>query len=313
MSTAENNITLNQGSGGPVVATDFVNPSSGISAHVQYVKLDIGAENAHQPVTSSTPLPISVNALPSNWLSIPVGGGTGGQGITITGNIEAGIVGISHGTLDRIAEGVSSDIRSVKGITFALGATIEGFGKISEGVSIDIRSIPGSLTLDLGGGTVGQVGTIVKSPSTGITAIAGGITLAVTTTGSEKVAVTGVVGVSASLPTTGSMTSGTLTCDNVGNSLGFPSFEAVKRIEIRNLSQTVSGISLGFTYGAPVAIGKTAGGVGMNLNAGDLTSHYIIPAGESVVLEVEDLNEIQGQSITGGDGATQSIVTFVAS
>ena len=64
---------------------------------------------------------------------------------------------------------------------------------------------------------------------------------------------------------------------------------------------------------APVAIGKTAGGVGMNLNAGDLTSHYIIPAGESVVLEVEDLNEIQGQSITGGDGATQSIVTFVAS
>jgi hypothetical protein len=64
MSTAENNITLNQGSGGPVVATDFVNPSSGISAHVQYVKLDIGAENAHQPVTSSTPLPISVNALP---------------------------------------------------------------------------------------------------------------------------------------------------------------------------------------------------------------------------------------------------------
>ena len=111
-----------------------------------------------------------------------------------------------------------------------MGATIEGFGKISEGVSIDIRSIPGSLTLDLGGGTVGQVGTIVKSPSAGITAIAGGITLAVTTTGSEKVAVTGVVGVSASLPTTGSMTEGgTLTCDNVGNSLGFPSFEAVKK------------------------------------------------------------------------------------
>ena len=121
MSTAANNITLNTGSGGPVVATDFVNPSSGISAHVQYVKLDIGGDNAHSPVTTSNVLPVGIYGLPANWATVPVGGGTNGQGITITGSIDAGFVGITSGTLDRLIEiknGVT--IGSADGVTFGV-------------------------------------------------------------------------------------------------------------------------------------------------------------------------------------------------
>ena len=311
MSTAENNITLNQGSGGPVVATDFVNPSSGISAHVQYVKLDIGAENAHQPVTTTTHLPISVASLPSNWLSLPVGGGTGGQGITITGNIEAGIIGISHGTLDRIKEGVSVDVRSLGGLSVTLGNTQGGIGLIEKGVSIDIRSIPGSVTLDLGGGTVDDVLSVKSVVAATLSNVVAGITVGVATVSGETVSITTGANFikTGGLPVTNAMTTGTVTCDNAGASGHFPDFNAVKGIVIKNLTyDATSGISLGVTFGAPALIGSTTGVSGATL--GELAKFRVLLAGEEMRLEAQDFDEVFFRSITAGNGATQSLLTF---
>ena len=311
MSTAENNITLNQGSGGPVVATDFVNPSSGISAHVQYVKLDIGADNAHQPVNTTTHLPISISSLPSNWLSLPVGGGTGGQGITITGTINAGIVGVSHGTLDRIAEGVSVDVRSFSGLNITLGNTQGGIGLIEKGVSIDIRSIPGSVTLDLGGGTVDDVLSVKSVVAATLSNIVAGITIGVATVSGETVSITTGSNFikTGGLPVTNAMTTGVVTCDNAGASGHFPDFNAVKGIVIKNLSNSATaGISLGFTFGAPVLIGSTTGVSGADIS--ELAKFRVLYAGDEMRLEAQDFDEVFFRSITAGNGATQSLLTF---
>ena len=315
MSTAENNITLNQGSGGPVVATDFVNPSSGISAHVQYVKLDIGADNAHQPVNTTTHLPISISSLPSNWLSLPVGGGTGGQGITITGTINAGIVGVSHGTLDRIAEGVSVDIRGFGGNSIAIGNTAQGIGLIAAGVSVDVRGVGAGLTV---GVTFGAGGLNLVNGVNGVTLskVASGITIGVATISGETVSITTGTNFvkTGGLPVTNAMTTGVVTCDNAGVSGHFPDFNAVKGIVIKNLSTSVSGgISLGDSLvgGAPALIGST-NGVPDGVTQGGLASYRILLAGDEMLLEAQDFDEVFFKSMTGSDGNTQSIITFHA-
>lgn len=327
MSTASDNITLNLGSGGPVVATDFVS-TGGLTGHIQYVKLDYGNENAHQPVTTASPLPTSISSLPSNWLSLPVGGGTGGQGITINGTINAAFVGITNGTLGRITEGVSVDVRGFGGKTLAIGNTQEGIGLIAAGVSVDVRGIGGAVTLGIGGGTVDRVTTITSSPATGITAIAAGITVAVTTIGVEN-GVSITTGANfvkvGGLPATTAMTAGCVSCDNEGASAALPSFDAKKSIVIKNIAgatsnalgggATSAGLPniIGTNVGAPILVGATQGPAGITFEGLLTQGLFLLLPGEEVKFEVQDLELLFVRSVTGADGSTQSLVTYVAS
>ena len=152
MSTASDNITLNQGSGGPVVHTDYVSSKG----HFQYVKLDIGTDGNSTPITSTQALPIQISSLPANWTTVPVAGGTNGQGIAISGVINVADVGISNGTLDRlievkngvtlgsIASGVVMGIQSPASSSVNIAATA---GAIQVGVA-------GGVTIESGGGTI---------------------------------------------------------------------------------------------------------------------------------------------------------------
>lgn len=322
MSTASDNITLNLGSGGPVVATDYVS-TAGKTGHIQYVKLDYGNENAHQPVTSSSPLPTSISSLPSNWLSLPVGGGTGGQGITINGTINAAFVGITNGTLGRISEGVSVDVRGFGGKTLAIGNTQEGIGLIAAGVSVDVRGVGTGLTV---GVTFGADGLNIVGGVNGVTLskVAAGITIGIETIGTEN-AVSITTGTNfvkvGGLPQ--DMTFGTFTCDNesaLGSS--FPTFNALKSLHVKNLPgrMDVTGITanldaafgLGVTNAAPVLLGSTQGTMGLTSAAGLAPFRVLLP-GDEVTIELKDIERIFVRSITGGNGATQSMITFHAS
>ena len=58
----QDNITLNLGSGGPDVATDFI--SSGVSGgHVKYVKLDYGGDGQSNLVTTANAFPVRIYGL----------------------------------------------------------------------------------------------------------------------------------------------------------------------------------------------------------------------------------------------------------
>ena len=178
MSTAADNITLNLGSGGPVVHTDYISGQG----HIQYVKLDIGDANASSEVTTSNPLPISVASLPANWTTIPVAGGTNGQGVNIAGVLEVAAVGISNGTLDRlievkngvtlgsIASGVVMGVQSPASTSVNIAATA---GVIQFGVA-------GGVTIDNGGGTIDQV-VLVKGVDGVTLASTDGVTFQVET------------------------------------------------------------------------------------------------------------------------------------
>ena len=143
MSTASDNITLNLGSGGPVVHTDYISGTG----HVQYVKLDIGGLDATSPITSTNALPVQVYGLKSNWTTIPVGGGTDGQAIPVSGTINIGEVSITGGTIDRVL-GASCDIRSVKsGVTFGvLNHGGESLGVTVDSININSIALPGGIT-----------------------------------------------------------------------------------------------------------------------------------------------------------------------
>ncbi len=144
MSTASDNITLNLGSGGPVVHTDYISGTG----HVQYVKLDIGGADSTQPITSTNALPVQLYGLKSNWTTLPVGGGTDGQAIPVSGTINIGEVSVTGGTIDRIIAGVSSDIRSVSGgVSFGIVNHAGGsLGVTLDSININSIALPGGIT-----------------------------------------------------------------------------------------------------------------------------------------------------------------------
>ena len=334
MTTAESNITLNQGSGGPVVATDFVNPSSGISAHVQYVKIDIGAENAHDPVTTSNALPTSISSLPSTWTTLPVGGGTNGQGITITGTIQAsnvGLTGASVGQLLGILEnGIT--ISSTDGITFTIGGTADGFGKITEGVSVDIRGFEDGLTV---GVTFGEGGINIVDGVNGVTLsrISSSIEFAVKNVTSTSLAVTMDANKLVELPDAATLDSGMVYIETVGlTSATFPAARADRFIEFSNLgTRTDAGATgvAGISSGAIVLIGLAGGtyyqfGGGaairdLYLNLAPLSATgyggatgfcgLLLP-GESQRFENRELDDFRATCITGPGGQTQASLIF---
>ena len=151
MSTASDNITLNLGSGGPVVHTDYISSKG----HIQYVKLDIGMDGNINSVTSLNPLPIQIASSPSNWTTVPVAGGTNGQGVNIAGVIEVADVGISNGTLDRLIEvknGVTlGSIAS--GVVMGIQSPQEGSVNIAATAGVIQFGVAGGVTVASGGGT----------------------------------------------------------------------------------------------------------------------------------------------------------------
>ena len=120
--TAADNITLNLGSGGANIATDYLTSEA---AHSQFVKLGIGGDGSLNQITATNPLPVQSYALNPNWKTLPVGGGTGGQGITVNAQITVGTVSFSSGaTIDQIIKVISADLRNAGGVTFGAGPNI---------------------------------------------------------------------------------------------------------------------------------------------------------------------------------------------
>ena len=78
--TNADNITLNLGSGGANVATDYLTTEGG---HAQFVKLGIGGDGTLNQITSTNPLPVQLYSINPTFKTLPVGGGTNGEGITV--------------------------------------------------------------------------------------------------------------------------------------------------------------------------------------------------------------------------------------
>ena len=142
--TAADNITLNLGSGGANIATDYLTSEA---AHSQFVKLGIGGDGSLNQITATNPLPVQSYALNPNWKTIPVGGGTGGQGITVNAEITVGSVNFVAGiTLDKVVSGISADLRSAGGVTFGVNNVTGTTLNVEGSVSVSSVVTPGSFT-----------------------------------------------------------------------------------------------------------------------------------------------------------------------
>ena len=131
--TNADNITLNLGSGGANVATDYLTTEGG---HAQFVKLGIGGDGTLNQITSTNPLPVQLYSINPTFKTLPVGGGTNGEGITVFADITVGEVSLATGTtLSSIVNGISADLRTAGGLSFgvfnATGTTMNVEGTVS--------------------------------------------------------------------------------------------------------------------------------------------------------------------------------------
>mgnify|MGYP003110860174 CR=1 FL=1 len=166
----DDHIVLNPGTGGATLATDYISSSN---IHYQLVQPVYGAENSSKTLITKTAagaLPTTI-LMPANF-HVPVAGSTNGANpvtVSITGGVtlSVGNITVVGGTLSRISDGVTADIRSTNGVTFSVvgqdGADsalrVEAtFGQVHVGGTVGINTIviPGG-----GGITSGQtsVGT----------------------------------------------------------------------------------------------------------------------------------------------------------
>lgn len=124
------NITLNAGSGGAVVATD----DDG-TAHHQYVKLEFGADNTQTKVTSSVGLPVGDAG---GSLTVDDGGSslTVDGTVSVTGQIVAGTAGTP-----------STDVISIQGITSMTAVKVDG-SAVTQPVSL--ASVPSHAVTNAG-------------------------------------------------------------------------------------------------------------------------------------------------------------------
>jgi hypothetical protein len=143
--TNADNITLNLGSGGANVATDYLTTEGG---HAQFVKLGIGGDGTLNQITSTNPLPVQLYSINPTFKTLPVGGGTNGEGITVFADISVGEVSLATGaTLDAIVSGISADITSFKsGITLGIDNATGTTMNIEGTVSISSVATPTSFT-----------------------------------------------------------------------------------------------------------------------------------------------------------------------
>lgn len=160
--TAEDHVTLNLGSGGAVIATDFVNTvdmgfgnASG-PAHFQIVKLSTGGAGEYALLSQESPAPVQVwmigNTDVSNGFIAVRGNTVGDQAVPVSlsgATLEISSITINGGNIDFITDGVSADIRSIAaGITLSVvginsnSVSVTGDVMVGKGVSCDIRSLP---------------------------------------------------------------------------------------------------------------------------------------------------------------------------
>lgn len=124
------NVTLNAGSGGAVIATD----DDG-TAHHQYVKLEFGADNTQTKVTSSVGLPVGDAG---GSLTVDDGGSslTIDGTVSVTGQIVAGTAGTP-----------STDVISIQGITSMTAVKVDG-SAVTQPVSL--ASVPSHAVTNAG-------------------------------------------------------------------------------------------------------------------------------------------------------------------
>jgi hypothetical protein len=161
--TAEDHVTLNLGSGGAVIATDFVNTvdmgygdATAGPAHFQIVKLSTGGAGEYALLSTDAPAPVQVwmigNTDVSNGFIAVRGNTVGDQAVPVSlsgATLEISSITINGGNIDFITDGVSADIRSIAaGITLSVvginnnSVAVTGDVEIGKGVSCDIRSLP---------------------------------------------------------------------------------------------------------------------------------------------------------------------------
>ena len=136
--TAEDHVTLNLGEGGAVIATDFVAEADfgygdGVgNAHFQIVKLSTGGVGEYALLSKDAPVPAQIATIGnSGFLAngfIAVRGNTNGDQavpVSLSGaTLEVNDIVIIGGTLDRVLEGISADIRTIAaGITLSVVGT----------------------------------------------------------------------------------------------------------------------------------------------------------------------------------------------
>ena len=125
------NVTLNAGSGGAVIATD----DDG-TAHHQYVKLEFGADNTQTKVTSSVGLPV----------------GDAGGSLTVDQPTGTNL----HMVVDSGTVTTVSTVTSVTAIANALPAGTNAIGKLAANSGVDIGDVdvtsitPGTAAASLG-------------------------------------------------------------------------------------------------------------------------------------------------------------------
>ena len=127
--TAADHITLNQGEGGSVVATDFVNQEQmgygsvpgGGPAHFQIIKLSTGGAGQFNLLSDTSPAPANIVSIGGDSVAagfIAVRGNTAGtQAVPVSlsgATLEVNDITVIGGTIDQIQHGVSADIRGIK-------------------------------------------------------------------------------------------------------------------------------------------------------------------------------------------------------
>ena len=147
---------------GATVATDVVN-----SVHYQEIKLNVGADGSDSLLGNDNPIPIIFSPSNSyNGYHVPVAGSTDGtQAIDVNiasgGTINVSGVTLQGGTVDRIAAGVSTDLRTVAG-GITIGVTTVG----SDTVTV---SVTGSVELTAGSQNIGDVDVLTVAIPSGVT------------------------------------------------------------------------------------------------------------------------------------------------
>ena len=159
---------------GATVATDY---HAATETHFQVVKLNVGGDGSDTLMTDTNPLPVAYTSA-ANQTFVPVAGSTSGLTpvqVQITGGATVSITNVTleGGTVSRIGEGVSADIRTIpSGITIGV-ATI--------GESDQVK-VTGTVTVAASTNNIGDVDVLsVAIPSAVISgqqiAVATGYTL----------------------------------------------------------------------------------------------------------------------------------------
>lgn len=162
------NVTLDAGTGGAVVATD----QNGTAEHYQWVKLVYGGDNEFSKVDGTQGLPVAiVDALPAGTASIGVvvlGAGAAQFGKLAAGTASIGKVGLNAGTaaIGKLAAGTAQIGKLAAGTAnvgiIILGAGATQIGKLAAGTA-NIGDVDVASALPAGTATIGNVGVVTRS------------------------------------------------------------------------------------------------------------------------------------------------------